>query len=58
MGFLGMGLALLLMGISTNIPQYYLANFMLGLLAAAVAPVGTVLVLESFEKKDWAKRSG
>ena len=58
MGFLGMGLALLLMGISTSIPQYYLANFMLGLLAAAVAPVGTVLVLESFEKKDWAKRLG
>jgi MFS family permease len=58
MGFLGMGLALLLMGLSTSIPQYYLANFMLGLLAAAVAPVGTVLVLESFEKKDWAKRLG
>ena len=58
MGFLGMGLALLLMGLSTSIPQYYLANFMLGLLAAAVAPVGTVLVLESFDKKDWAKRLG
>ncbi|HEY3421205.1 MAG TPA: MFS transporter [Methanomassiliicoccales archaeon] len=58
MGFLGMGLALMLMGLSTSIPQYYLANFMLGLLAAAVAPVGTVLVLESFEKKDWAKRLG
>jgi len=58
MGFLGMGLALLLMGLSTSIPQYYLANFMLGLLAAAVAPVGTVLVLESFEKKDWPKRLG
>ncbi len=58
MGFLGMGLALIMMGFSTSIPQYYLANFMLGLLAAAVAPVGTVLVLESFEKKDWAKRLG
>jgi MFS family permease len=58
MGFLGMGLALLLMGLSTTIPQYYLANFLLGLLAAAVAPVGTVLVLESFEKKDWARRLG
>ncbi len=58
MGFLGMGLALLLMGLSTSIPQYYLANFMLGLLAAAVAPVGTVLVLESFDKKDWATRLG
>jgi len=58
MGFLGMGLALLLMGLSTSIPQYYLANFLLGLLAAAVAPVGTVLVLESFEKKDWAKHLG
>ncbi|MGD0818267.1 MAG: MFS transporter [Methanomassiliicoccales archaeon] len=58
LGFLGMGLALLLMGLSTSIPQYYLGNFMLGLLAAAVAPVGTVLVLESFEKKDWAKRLG
>jgi hypothetical protein len=35
-----------------------LANFMLGLLATAAAPVGTVLILESFKKEEWAKRLG
>jgi len=58
MGFLGMALALIMMAISTTVPQYYLANFMMGLLAAAVAPVGTVLVLESFHKAEWGKRLG
>lgn len=58
MGFLGMAFALVMMGLSTTIGEYYLANFMLGLLAAAVAPVGTVLVLESFSKDEWGKRLG
>jgi MFS family permease len=58
MGFLGMALALMMMGLSTTVPQYYLANFMMGLLAAAIAPVGTVLVLESFHKAEWGKRLG
>jgi MFS family permease len=38
--------------------QYYMANLILGMLASAAAPVGTVLVLESFEKHEWAKRLG
>ncbi|QLH74692.1 MAG: MFS transporter [Methanomassiliicoccales archaeon] len=58
MGFLGMALALIMMGLSTTLPQYYLANFLMGLLAAAVAPVGTVLVLESFHKNEWGRRLG
>ncbi|MFA5312984.1 MAG: MFS transporter, partial [Methanomassiliicoccales archaeon] len=58
MGFLGMALALLLMSISTTLPQYYLANFLMGLLSAAIAPVGTVLVLESFHRGEWGKRLG
>jgi MFS family permease len=58
MGFLGMALALMLMGLSTTLPQYYLANFLMGLLSAAIAPVGTVLVLESFHKTEWGKRLG
>lgn len=57
-GFLGMALALILMGLSVTIEEYYMANITLGLLASAAAPVGTVLVLESFEKHEWAKRLG
>ncbi|HSV42223.1 MAG TPA: MFS transporter [Methanomassiliicoccales archaeon] len=57
-GFFGMAAALALMGLSTTVSDYYLANFLLGLLAAAVAPVGTVLVLESFPKSEWGRRLG
>ncbi|MBM4237567.1 MAG: MFS transporter, partial [Euryarchaeota archaeon] len=57
-GFGGMALAMLMMALSTTIPSYYLANFFLGLLASAAAPVGTVLVLESFERHEWARRLG
>lgn len=57
-GFVGMALALILMGLSMTINEYYLANILLGLLASAAAPVGTVLVLESYEKHEWAKRLG
>jgi len=57
-GFLGMALAMIMMGLSMTMDQYYLANLMLGILASAAAPVGTVLVLESFEKHEWAKRLG
>ena len=57
-GFIGLAIPLLLMGLSTDIPTYYLANFILGAISAAAAPVGTVLVLESFDKKEWGKRLG
>jgi MFS family permease len=58
MGFVGMAMALVMMGLSTNVPSYLIANFLFGLLGAAIAPVGTVLVLESFEKKEWPRRLG
>ncbi len=57
-GFLGMALAMIMMGLSMTMNQYYMANLILGMLASAAAPVGTVLVLESFEKHEWAKRLG
>jgi MFS family permease len=57
-GFIGLAIPLLLMGLSTDIQTYYLANFILGAISAAAAPVGTVLVLESFDKKEWGKRLG
>jgi len=57
-GFFGLALALFLMGISMDMGTYYFANFVLGALTAAAAPVGTVLVLESFAKEEWAKRLG
>ncbi len=57
-GFIGLAIPLLLMGLSTDIATYYLANFILGAISAAAAPVGTVLVLESFDKKEWGKRLG
>lgn len=57
-GFGGMAVALLMMALSLNIYQYLMANFFLGLLSTAAAPVGTVLILESFKKEEWAKRLG
>lgn len=57
-GFGGMALALLMMGISTDIASYFFANFMLGLLSTAAPPIGTVLILEVFKKEEWAKRLG
>lgn len=57
-GFLGLAVALLLMGLSPDISSYYMANFVQGAIAAAVAPVGTVLILESFAKDEWARRIG
>ncbi len=57
-GFIGLAIPLLLMGLSMDIGTYYLANFILGGISAAAAPVGTVLVLESFDRKEWGKRLG
>ncbi len=55
-GFGGLALSLLLMALSSNFYQYLIANVMLGILVNAAAPVGTVLILESFKKDEWAKQ--
>jgi MFS family permease len=57
-GFGGMVVAMVMMAFAISFSQYLLANFMLGLLSTAAAPVGTVLILESFKKEEWAKRLG
>jgi len=57
-GFGGLALALLMMGLSTTLDGYLFANLMLGLLSTAAAPVGTVLILETFKKEEWAQRLG
>jgi MFS family permease len=57
-GFAGLALANLMMAFSLNFFQYLVANAVLGLLSTAAAPVGTVLILESFKQEEWAKRLG
>ncbi len=57
-GFGGLAFANLMMAFSLNFFQYLIANAVLGLLSTAAAPVGTVLILESFKKEEWAKRLG
>lgn len=57
-GFLGVAFSLILMGLSQSMTEYYLANFIFGFLGAAIAPVGTVMVLECFRKDEWPKRLG
>src|SRR5881628_2182572 len=48
--------ALLLMGLSRDVPDFYLANLLAGVLGAASAPVGTVLILETTKREGWAAR--
>ncbi|NLI74168.1 MAG: MFS transporter [Euryarchaeota archaeon] len=57
-GFGGMALALLMMGLATSMNSYLFANLVMGALSSAAAPVGTVLVLESFKQSEWAQRLG
>ena len=57
-GFGGLALTLLMMGLATTMNSYLFANLMMGALASASAPVGTVLVLESFKRSEWAQRLG
>jgi len=57
-GFGGLALALLMMGLATSMNSYLFANFMMGALSTASAPVGTVLIIESFKKSEWAQRLG
>ena len=55
-GFLGTALSLFLMGVSEGVPSFYLANLLAGVLGAASAPVGTVLILETTKQEGWASR--
>lgn len=57
-GFLGVAFSLIMMGLSQSISEYYVANFIFGFLGAAIAPVGTVMVLECFHRDEWPKRLG
>ncbi|MBN1110116.1 MAG: MFS transporter, partial [Methanomassiliicoccales archaeon] len=58
MGFLGVAFSLLLMGFAQSMTEYYIANLIFGFMGAAIAPVGTVMVLECFPHKQWARRLG
>ena len=58
LGFIGMGISLLLMGFAQSIEQFFLANILLGLLATASAPIGIVLVMESSKEKKWSQKIG
>lgn len=55
-GFVGMGLSLLFMAVAASMREYYLANLLLGALAAASAPVGPVLIMETSKEKEWPQR--
>lgn len=55
-GFLGTALSLLVMGLSRGVSDFYLANLLAGVLGAASAPVGTVLILETTKQEGWASR--
>lgn len=55
-GFLGTALSLFLMGVSRGVSDFYLANLLAGVLGAASAPVGTVLILETTKREGWASR--
>ena len=57
-GFGGLALALLMMALATSVNSYLFANFMMGALSTAAAPAGTVLILESFKRSEWAQRLG
>src|SRR5437867_11061608 len=55
-GFLGTALSLFAMGVSRSVADFYLANLLAGVLGAASAPVGTVLILETTKREGWASR--
>lgn len=55
-GFLGLAVSLVAMGLSRSVADFYLANLLVGVLGAASAPVGTVIILETTKEKDWAAR--
>jgi MFS family permease len=55
-GFVGMALSLLFMAAAVTVREYYLANLLLGALAAASAPVGPVLIMETAQEPEWPQR--
>lgn len=56
LGFLGTAVSFLAMGICFNLPEFYLANLLIGFLGAASAPVGAVLVMETSERPQWPSK--
>ena len=52
-GFFGSGVALVAMAASRNLSYFYLSNLLAGLFGAASGPAGTVLLMETSERKDW-----
>jgi len=54
--FIGMSISLMLMGLCSQVPTYFVANLLFGFLAAAAAPLGTTLVIETAKKADWPMR--
>lgn len=55
-GFVGSGVALVAMALSRTMSEFYLANLLAGFLGAASGPAGTVLLIETSERKDWPAR--
>jgi len=57
-GFLGLAISLFLMGLSSEKFHYIAFVLLLGFLGAASAPISTVLVMETSEKKEWPRMVG
>ena len=55
-GFVGMALSLAFMAVAVTLREYYLANLLVGALAAASAPVGPVLIVETSREEEWPSR--
>jgi len=55
-GFVGMALSFLFMAVAATVREYYMANLLLGALAAASAPIGPVLILETAQEREWPQR--
>ncbi|HII39719.1 MAG TPA: MFS transporter [Thermoplasmata archaeon] len=56
LGFLGNAISFLAMAVCFNLPEFYLANLLIGFLGAASAPVGAVLVMETTAHDQWPNR--
>lgn len=56
LGFWGTAVSLFAMALCFNLPEFYLANLLIGFLGAASAPVGAVLVMETTEREQWPNR--
>ncbi len=56
LGFLGTAVSFLAMALCFDLPEFYLANLLIGFLGAASAPVGAVLVMETSERPQWPGR--